>query len=83
VLGSDVTVDTLGGPVQLTVKPGTRAGQQLRLQKRGLGSGDRQGDQFAVVQIAVPSQVSDEERELYSRLAEKSNFHPRGRGNPR
>jgi curved DNA-binding protein len=79
VLGVQATVETLGGPVQLTVRPGTRAGQQLRMQKRGLGRADKKGDQYAVVQIVVPTAVTEEQREIYQRLAEKSDFHPRGK----
>ena len=36
VLGATVEVPTLGGPVRLKVPPNTRAGQQLRLSRRGL-----------------------------------------------
>ena len=81
VLGAEATVETLGGPVQLTVRPGTRAGQQLRMQKRGLGRADKKGDQYAVVQIVVPQNVSEQQRDLYQQLAELSDFHPRGKGN--
>jgi curved DNA-binding protein len=77
VLGAKVTVETLGGQVELSVKPGTRAGQQLRLQKMGLGRGDKQGSQYAVVQIVVPATVTDEERELYIALSKTSTFKPR------
>ena len=80
MLGASVMVQTLGGEVELSVKPGTRSGQQLRLQKRGLGRGDKQGDQYAVVQIVVPSSVTDEEREIYLKLAEKSSFNARAKG---
>ena len=81
VLGCEATVETLGGAVQMTVRPGTRAGQQLRMQKRGLGRADKKGDQYAVVQIVVPTTATDEQQELYRKLAEQSDFHPRGKGN--
>ena len=77
VLGATVPVQTLGGEVELSVKPGTRAGQQLRLQKRGLGRGDKQGNQYAVVQIVVPTTITAEERDLYEALAQKSSFKAR------
>lgn len=79
VLGAIVEVPTLGGPVQLKVPPNTRAGQHLRLSRRGLPkSHDNEGDLFAIVQIAVPTAASERERALYKQLADISTFNPRG-----
>ncbi len=77
-LGSTVPVQTLTGPAQVRVPAGSSSGRRLRLRGRGLpiGSG-KQGDLYAIVQIAVPKQVSDEERELFEKLAEVSEFNPR------
>jgi curved DNA-binding protein len=36
-----------------------------------------QGDLYAIVQIVVPSTVTDAERELYQQLAAASAFAPR------
>lgn len=78
VLGTDVELPTPGGPVQLKVRPGTHAGQHLRLGKRGLPKPKGgEGDLYAIVQIAVPTVVSDAERGLYQQLAERSTFNPR------
>jgi curved DNA-binding protein len=79
VLGTTLQVPTLAGPVSLKVPPGTHAGQQLRLAKRGLPkphSGE--GDLFAIVQVAVPTAPGERERALYQELAGASNFDPRG-----
>jgi curved DNA-binding protein len=78
VLGTSVELPTPGGPVSLTVRPGTHAGQHLRLGRRGLPTpGGGEGDLYAIVQIVVPTVVSDAERALYSQLAERSTFSPR------
>jgi curved DNA-binding protein len=78
VLGTTVELPTPGGPVQLKVQPGTHAGQHLRLGKRGLPTPrGGEGDLFAIVQIAVPTVVSEPERALYKQLAEHSTFNPR------
>ena len=77
-LGAEVQIPTLAGPVNLKVPAGTRAGQQLRLSRRGLpdpkGAG---GDLYAIVQIVMPPELSDRERTLVTELAAASTFNPR------
>ena len=78
-LGASVEVPTLDGPVRLKVAPGTRAGQKLRLAKRGLSKRhDGGGDLFAIVQIVVPTKLSAHEQALFKELAAGSTFNPRG-----
>ena len=78
-LGAVVTVPTLGGPVSLKVPPGTSAGRKLRMMKRGLPKpGTGAGDLFAIVQIAVPTVLSEREKSLFKELAGSSTFNPRG-----
>jgi curved DNA-binding protein len=77
VLGAAVEIRTLGGPVRLKIRAGTQAGQQLRLSGKGLAKPDSAGDLYVIVQIAVPSSVTDKEKELYEKLAEASAFNPR------
>jgi curved DNA-binding protein len=82
VLGATVEVPTLGGTVRLKVPPNTHAGQQLRLTGRGLPKpGGKQGDLFAIAQIAVPTAASERERDLFRQLAQDSTFNPRGHFN--
>ena len=77
-LGASVQVPTLGGEVRLKVPPGTKAGQQLRVSGRGLPKPKSgAGDLFALVQIAVPSVLSEPERTLFQSLADVSTFNPR------
>ncbi|MBM4077463.1 MAG: J domain-containing protein [Planctomycetes bacterium] len=73
VLGTKVDVPTLAeGPVVVTIPPGTSSGAKLRL--RGKGVTDSQthqtGDQFVVVKIVVPRELSDKDKSLYKQLAE-------------
>lgn len=80
VLGTTVDMPTPGGPVQLKVPPRTHAGQRLRLAKRGLPKPSAEaeaGDLFAIVQITVPSVVSEREQALFKELAGGSTFNPR------
>ena len=78
VLGSSVELPTPTDIVALKVPAGTRAGQRLRLKGRGLKrSGTAAGHMYAVVRIEVPSIVDDQQKLLYTQLAETSNFAPR------
>ena len=78
VLGTTVEIPTLGGPVALTIPPGTVAGRKMRLSKRGMpGSGGVQGDLYAVITIEVPATVTEREKALYTELAAASSaFEP-------
>lgn len=70
VLGTTLTVPTLGGSASVTVPPGTQPDAMLRLKGKGLpefGSG-RHGDMYLRITVQVPEHLSREERELYERL---------------
>jgi curved DNA-binding protein len=78
-LGAKVPVPTLTGSVTLSIPPGTRSGQTLRLGGQGLSrKGGGQGDLLVSVRIDVPKSLSERERELFEALAKESTFRPRG-----
>jgi curved DNA-binding protein len=79
VLGAEISVPTLDGNVKLRLQPGTENGQQLRVRGRGLPKGKtgERGDFYAVIAVQLPSKINDEERELWQKLRDKSNFNPR------
>ena len=69
VLGGQVRVPTLGGDVEMTLPPNTRAGRAFRLRGRGWTRKDgSRGDQFAVVRIITPENPSEAQKELYRQL---------------
>ncbi|MBE9095625.1 DnaJ C-terminal domain-containing protein [Tychonema sp. LEGE 07203] len=78
VLGGDVEVPTLDGPVKMKLPPGVTSGKRLRMANKGYptGNGDR-GDQLVEIQVLIPKEISDEERELYEKLREVETFKPR------
>lgn len=79
VLGASVEVPTLEGRVRVNVRPGSRAGQKLRLTGKGLPlPGGGHGDLYCVLQIVTPSVLSEREKQLYEELAKLSSFNPRG-----
>jgi curved DNA-binding protein len=78
VLGTNVSIPTLSGRVNIRIPPGTQNGQKLRVRGRGLPAGaGAQGDLFVVVKIEVPSQLTERERSLWEQLAQESSFRPR------
>jgi curved DNA-binding protein len=78
VLGAKVTMRTIDGDVRLTITPGAENGLRLRLNGRGLYRQDgSRGNLYAVLDIRVPSEPSEGERELYQKLKEVSTYDPR------
>jgi molecular chaperone DnaJ len=80
-LGAEVQVPTLDGSrVTMRIPPGVQSGQQLRLKEQGMHrrSGGR-GDLFARIKVAVPRQLSDEERALIENLKSLRAEDPRER----
>ena len=76
-LGAKIPVPTLGGSVELTLRPSSHSGQKLRLKGRGL-PGYPAGDQIVTVQIATPPATTDEERDFYEQMAKRfATFSPR------
>lgn len=78
VLGGAIEVPTIDGLVKMTLPPGVRSGQRLRLANKGYPDkiGDR-GDQLVEIQIVTPKQISEPERELYEKLQAIETFKPR------
>ena len=80
-LGATVPVRTLSGTAQVRVPAGSSSGRRLRLRGRGLPTRDGgRGNLYATLQVAIPKELSDEERELFEKLASISRFDPRKDG---
>jgi DnaJ-class molecular chaperone len=83
VRGAKIQVPTVDGPVTVTVPAGSSSGRKLRLKGRGVpapGTGER-GDQFVVLNIAVPRNRSPELLKLVERIAEYEDSDLRGQWN--
>jgi curved DNA-binding protein len=77
-LGTSVAVGTPGGEAKLTVPAGTSSGRRLRLRGQGLPNPrGKPGDLLAEARVMVPDRLTDQERELFERLAAVSRFAPR------
>jgi molecular chaperone DnaJ len=69
-LGTQVKVPTLDGPVTVKVPAGTRSGRTLRVRSRGVPVSSGVGDLLVTIEVAVPEQLDEEERQSVERLGD-------------
>ena len=74
-LGAEVSVPTLEGDEQIELDAGSQPATVKRLRGRGLPAlrGRGRGDLHVVLNVMIPSRLTDEQRELLQRFAESSN----------
>jgi molecular chaperone DnaJ len=77
-LGAEIRVPSLDQPVTLRLPPGTNSGKTLRVRGRGLHHGTKQGDLLVTVEVVVPTELTDEQREAIDALAKATLTSPRG-----
>jgi molecular chaperone DnaJ len=71
-LGTSFELETLDGAEELVVPPGTQPGHVFTLRGRGVPAlrGRGRGDLLVRIRVDVPTKLSDEEVELFTRYAE-------------
>jgi len=76
-LGTHIRIPTVDGDVEMTIRPGTQAGDHLMMRGRGAprlrgGSprGDR-GDQIVIVRVVTPTRLTARQRELLQEFNEE------------
>ncbi|EYB66996.1 Chaperone DnaJ-like protein [Deinococcus phoenicis] len=68
-LGGQLTVQTLGGSGQLNIPPGSSGGRRMRLRGQGWPKKDgTRGDLYVRLNVTLPKDLSDAEKELYRQL---------------
>jgi len=72
-LGTSVEIETLEQTKRIKVKAGTRSGSKIRLKGFGVPGrpGKEAGDLYAVIEVDVPHQLNDEQKELLEKLKEQ------------
>ena len=73
VLGGEAIVPTMSGKLALTIPPGTQGGRQFRLRGQGMPKikqPTERGDLMVRVNITVPTELTDEERQGFEALRE-------------
>ena len=71
-LGDVIQVPTLDGEREITIPAGTQSGAIFRLRDLGVPvlRGNGRGDQLIVVQVAIPDELDEEQRDLFKQLAD-------------
>lgn len=74
-LGCEITVPTLYGKVSYTVPAGTQPGESFRLRGKGIPYLNRygKGDEYIKVNIEVPKNLSDKQKELLRQFDATTN----------
>ncbi len=70
-LGTTLTVDSLDGPAELDIRPGTQSGQAIPMYGRGTErlNGSGRGDLIVHVTVETPMKLEPEQEELLRQLA--------------
>jgi DnaJ-class molecular chaperone len=78
-LGAKVDVPTTDGMMTVTVPPGSSSGRMLRLKGKGVPAlGSREaGDQYVVLKVMAPGDLSAKGRELLEQFAKVNPYDPR------
>ncbi len=72
LLGGEVEVPTMTGPVTLKIPAGTQPGQRIRLAGRGMPSvkdPQHKGDLFVQIKVRIPKDLSARQRDLLEQAA--------------
>ena len=77
-LGTKTSIYSIDEESNIYIPSGVETGEIIKIPKKGYkdGKGSR-GDLFVNVNIMVPKELSNEEKELFKKLSNISNFNPR------
>jgi molecular chaperone DnaJ len=72
-IGDSIEIPTIDGAVNLKIPAGTQTGTKFRIRGKGTKSpkgGINRGDQYVIVTVETPTQLSKEEISLFEKLGE-------------
>lgn len=77
-LGTRIDLKTIDGETKIYIPQGIQSGDKIKIPSKGYkdGKGGR-GDLVAEIKIMVPKKLELDEKEMFERLQEMSNFNPR------
>lgn len=79
VLGTEIEVATVDGPIKMKVPAGTQSGQVFKLSGHGVEHGGRRGDHLVTVDVEIPKKLTTKQKELLKEFAknDKKGFWKR------
>ena len=77
-LGAVISVPTLNGTAKIKVPAGTQPGTTMKLSGKGVETAKSTGDLLVTIDVAVPTDISDDEKEALEALREsEAEWNPR------
>ena len=72
-LGSVVEIPTLSGSTKIRVPAGMQSGKTLRVPGEGVETANGTGDLLVTLEVAVPTELTDDQRSLLEQLKDRSS----------
>lgn len=77
-LGTRANIETIDDETKVYIPQGIQTGEKIRIPNKGyISSKNTRGDLVAEIKIVVPKQLTENEKEIYEKLSEISQFNPR------
>lgn len=77
-LGVKTSVTSIDEETKIYIPQGIQSGEKIKIPGKGYKDGNgKRGDLIAEIKVVVPRQLTEEERVMFEKLNEISNFNPR------
>ncbi len=75
ILGTQHSIETAyGKQIKLKIGPGTQPGEKLRVRGHGVATDKEKGDLYVVIDVEIPSDLTDEQKEILESAAAKAGL---------
>ena len=78
-LGTSIVIPTIDGKAKISIPAGTQPGKVFKLKDKGIPdvNGYGKGDEMIVINVHIPSKLSNEEKDMMEKLRSSDNFVPK------
>lgn len=77
ILGAEISVNTMYGPVMLKIPEGVNTGSKLRIKGKGVKKGTETGNQIVQLKIVLPKKISPQLKEAVANWKGAFDYNPR------